>query len=87
MRQDMEKWTTAAWRKVYNFCIWDEGLAKNPVTIVKVVHFLVDFNQRLEEILLEMRDLFEELEVEGLVSLDQVSNISINIEELPTLQG
>ena len=67
--------------------LFDEGLAKNPVTTAKVVPILVDFNQRMEEILMDMRRLFEGLEVEGLVPLDQVSNISINTEELPTLQG
>ena len=33
-----------------------------------------------------MQALFNGLEVEGLVPLDQVPNISINTEELPTLQ-
>ena len=41
----------------------------------------------MEELLLDMRALFDGLEVEGLVPLDQVFNISINTEELPTLQG
>ena len=36
---------------------------------------------------MDMRALFEGLEVDGLVPLDQVPNISINTEELPTLQG
>ena len=41
----------------------------------------------MEELLLDMRALYDGLEVEGLVPLDQVSNISINMEKLPTLQG
>ena len=41
----------------------------------------------MEEILLDMRGLFKGLEVQGLVPLDQMPNISINTEELPTLQG
>ena len=64
----------------------DEGLAKNPVTTAKVISVLVDFNQKMEELLLDMRALFDGLEVEGLVPLDQVPNISINKEELSTLQ-
>ena len=66
---------------------FDEGLAKNLVTTAKVIPVLVDFNQKMEKILLDMRALFDGLEVEGLVSLDQVSNISINTKELPTLHG
>ena len=67
--------------------LFDKGLAKNPVTAAKVIPVLVDFNQKMEELLLDMRALFDGLEVEGLVPLDQVPNISINTEELPTLQG
>ena len=67
--------------------LFDEGLTKNPVTAAKVILVLVDFNQKMEELLLDMRALFNGLEVEGLVPLDQVPNISINTEELPTLQG
>ena len=65
--------------------LFDEGLAKNPITAAKVIPVLVDFNQKMEEILLDMGGLFKGLEIEGLVPLDQVPNISINIEELPIL--
>ena len=67
--------------------LFDEGLVKNLVTATKVIPVLVDFNQMMDEILLDMKALFEDLEVDGLVRLDQVPNISINTEELPTLQG
>ena len=67
--------------------LFDEGLAKNLVTAAKVIPILVDFNEKMEELLLDMRALFDGLEVEGLIPLDQVPNISINTEELPTLQG
>ena len=66
---------------------FDVSLAKNSVTATKVISVLVDFNQKMEELLLDMKALFNGLEVEGLVFLDQVPNISINTEELPTLQG
>ena len=67
--------------------LFDKGLAKNSVTAAKVIPVLVDFNQKMDKILLDMRALFDGLEVDGLVPLDQVPNISINTEELPTLQG
>ena len=67
--------------------LFDAGLAKNPFTAAKVIPVLVDFNQKMDEILMDMRALFEGLEVSGLVPLDQVPNISINTEELPTIQG
>ena len=60
--------------------LFNEGLAKNPITTAEVSLILVDFNQKMEEIFLEMQDLFEGLENKGLVPLDQVPNISINIE-------
>ena len=41
----------------------------------------------MDKIRLDMRALFDGLEVEGLIPLDQVPNISINTEDLPTLQG
>ena len=67
--------------------LFEAGLTKNPITVAKVIPVLVDFNQKMDEILMDMRALFEDLEVSGLVPLDQVPNISINTEELPTLQG
>ena len=67
--------------------LFDEGLAKNPVTTAKVIPVLVNFNQKMDEILMDMRALFEDFEVDGLVSLDQVPNICINTKELPMLQG
>ena len=42
--------------------LFDKGFAKNPLTIVKVILVLFDFNHKMEEILLDMRGLFEELE-------------------------
>ena len=47
--------------------LFDEGLAKNPVTTAKMILVLVDFNQKMDETLLDMRALFDGLEVEGLV--------------------
>ena len=67
--------------------LFNKGLAKSSVTAAKVILVLIDFNQKMEEILLDMQGLFEELEVKGLVPLDQVPNISINTKELPMLQG
>ena len=65
--------------------MFDAGLAKNPVTAAKVIPVLVNFNQKMDEMLMDMRALFEGLELSGLVPLDQVPNISINTEELPTV--
>ena len=57
--------------------LFNASLAKSPVTIAKVIPVLVDFNQKMDEILMDMQVLFEGLEVDGLVFLDQVPNISI----------
>ena len=58
--------------------LFDDGLAKNPVTAAKVIPVLVDFNQKMDEIFQDMHALFDGLKVEGLDPLDQVLNISIN---------
>ena len=67
--------------------LFDEGFAKNPVTVAKVISVLVDFNLKMEEILLKMRGLFERLKAQQLVPLNQLSNLFKNTKELPTLQG
>ena len=64
--------------------LFDAGLAKNSVNAAKVIPVLVNFNQKIDELLMDMQVLFEGLEVDGLVPLDQVPNISINTKELPT---
>ena len=65
--------------------LFDVGLAKNLIIAVKVIPVLVDFNQKMDELFMDMQALFEGLEVDGLVPLDQVPNISINTEELSIL--
>ena len=42
--------------------LFDEGFAKNQVTAAKVILVLIDINQKIEEILLNMRGLFKGLE-------------------------
>ena len=54
--------------------IFDEGFAKNPITVAKVIPILVDFNQKMEEILFDMRGLFEGLEVGSIGSTTQLDH-------------
>ena len=42
--------------------LFDEGLAKNLVTATKVIPVLVDFNQKMEELLMNIRSPFDGLE-------------------------
>ena len=65
---------------------FDEGFAKSPVTAAKVILVVVDFNEKMEEILLDMRGLFKGLEAQQ-IPLDQLPNLFINTKELPMLQG
>ena len=44
--------------------LFDANLAKNPVTVGKVIPFLVDFAEKMEELLDEMRILFDGLQPE-----------------------
>ena len=44
--------------------LFDEGFAKNLVTVAKVIPILVDFNEIIEEIFFDMRGLFEGLEAQ-----------------------
>ena len=67
--------------------LFNAGLAKNPISIAKVIPVLVHFNQKMEDLLTEMQSLFDGLEAQQPLSLDQVPNLSINTEELPNLYG
>ena len=45
--------------------LFDAGLAKNLITAAKVIPVLVNFNQKMDELLMDMQVLFEGLEVSG----------------------
>ena len=66
--------------------LFDSNLAKNPISTAKVIPVLVDFAKKMEEILDNMRSLFDKLGAEGHpeVPLENVPDISSNI---PSLTG
>ena len=66
--------------------LFNEGLAKNLVRAAKVILILEDFNQKMEDLLINIQSLFNGLEAQHALPLDQVPNLSINTKELPTLQ-
>ena len=64
---------------------FDANLAKNPVTAGKVIPILVDFAEKMEELLDEMRVLFNGLQLEvPLVAAENLPDIS---SEIPNLTG
>ena len=65
--------------------LFDENLAKHPISAVKVIPIMVDFNQKMEELLDNLKSLFDKLEAQQALPLDVVQNISINTEEIPSL--
>ena len=67
--------------------VFDEVLAKNLASAVKVILILVDFNQKIEELLDDMRSLFDRLNAQQALPLGAVLNISINSKEILLLQG
>ena len=65
--------------------LFDTNLAKNPVTSGKVIPVLVDFAEKMEELLDEMRILFDGLQPEvPLVAVENLPDIS---GEIPSLTG
>ena len=65
--------------------LFDANLAKNPVTAEKVIPVLVDFAEKMEELLDEMRILFDGLQPEvPPVAAENLPDIS---GEIPSLTG
>ena len=65
--------------------LFDANLAKNPVTVGKVIPVLVDFAEKMEELLDEMRVLFDGLQPEvPPVAEENLPDIS---GEIPSLIG
>ena len=65
--------------------LFDANLAKNPVTTGKVIPVLVDFAEKMEELLDEMRVLFDGLQPE--VPPIAVENLPDISGEIPSLTG
>ena len=65
--------------------LFDANLAKNPVTTGKVIPVLVDFAEKMEELLDEMRVLFDGLQPE--VPPIAAENLSDILGEIPSLTG
>ena len=63
--------------------LFDANLAKNPVTAGKVIPVLVDFAEKMEELLDEMRVLFDGLQPEvPPIAAENLPNISDDIPSL-----
>ena len=65
--------------------LFDANLAKNPVTVGKVIPVLVDFAEKMKELLDEMRILFDRLQPEmPPIAAENLPDIS---GEIPSLTG
>ena len=67
--------------------LFNTGLSKNLVRATKVIPVLVDFSQKMDDLLTDIQSLFDGLEAQQPLPLDQVPNFSINMEKLTILQG
>ena len=65
--------------------LFDANLAKNPISARKVIPVLVDFAEKMEELLDEMRVLFDRLQPD--VPLVAVENLPDILGEIPSLTG
>ena len=63
--------------------LFDANLAKNPVSAGKVISVLVDFAEKMEELLDEMQVLFDELQQE--VPPIAAENLLDILGEIPSL--
>ena len=59
----------------------------NPVSKSEVINVLVDFNQKMEELLNNMRNLFEGFEAIQALPLEMVPNITMDTREIPSLKA
>ena len=66
-----------------------DNLATNPVLAAKIIPILVDFAAKMEELLDDMRSLFDGLgpKVNQEVPLENVPDISLEIGNFPSLTG
>ena len=65
--------------------LFDANLAKNPVSVGKVIPILVDFAEKMEELLDKMRALFDRLQLEvHPIAMKNLPDIS---GEIPSLTG
>ena len=65
--------------------LFDKNLAEHPVSAAKEILVLVDFNQKMEELLDNIRSLFHRLELNQELPLDEVPSISVNTKEIHLL--
>ena len=65
--------------------MFDKNLAKHPVS-AKVIPVLVDFAEKMEELLDDMKDLFDRLQLEAppIVTLKNLHDL---LREIPSLTG
>ena len=64
--------------------LFNSNMAIHLIFGAKVITMLIDFKQKMEEILDNMRSLFEGLEAIQPTSLEMVLNISKNTKEIPS---
>ena len=67
-------------------CTFDENLAKHPISAAKVILVFVDLVEKMEELLNDMRGLFDKLQPKALlvVTLENLPDLS---GEIPSLTG
>ena len=65
--------------------LFDEGLAKHLVSLSKVILVLANFNVKMEGLLDDMRSLFNGLELNQELRLDEVANTSLKSEDINSL--
>ena len=69
--------------------LFDDSLASHPVSIAKAIPVLVDFVAKMEELLDNMRSLFDDIgprPIQG-VELENVLDLSLETGDIPSLTG
>ena len=83
--QKLEKYVGHLGDVVNKTRLFDEVLAKHPVSAVKVIPVLVDFVEKMEELLDDMKILFEGLQPDvPPIAIENLSNI---LGKIPSLTG
>ena len=84
--QKLEEYVGHPGNVVNKVHLFDENLVKHPVSTAKVIPVLIDFAEKMEELLDDMRDLFDGMQPEAppVVTLENLPDIS---GEIPSLTG
>ena len=89
LNQKLEEYVSHLSNMLNKARFFHNNLATNPVSVAKVISILVDFSAKMEELLDDMRSLFDRLgpEPNQEVALEHVPDLSLETADISSLTG